>query len=455
MGYLSVGVGLVGALVGAVNLPAAVAFHTVNGLILAPTIAVIQWMAGWPLAAVRTVTPSPIEIALFYALTWVGLCLLLHRRAGPATGATLPSRRGPGLPLRVAAVVTAACALVGAADVGYWVYQRFWRGDLRVTALDVGQGSAVLVELPGGHTLLVDGGGFPDRTTFDVGAAVVAPFLWRNKIRSIDTLVLTHANSDHVNGMIFIADTFQVGSLWAASEAWGHPGYAELLRVCDERGIAKPRFAELERQRAIGPARLEILHPPGGAERRRRDENNASIVLRVSLGDHSILLPGDIMHPAEKELVRRAGDRLRSTVMLAPHHGSRTSSSEELLGAASPEAVLISCRERPGGGIPHPSVLERYRAHGARVWRTDRDGALQVVTDGQRLSIASHLKAGDTEASDYDGIAGGPITREPRRTVPAPFGKIPFYRYLPEGRRRVSSGSCCPAVSIHCLYAFW
>jgi competence protein ComEC len=86
---------------------------------------------------------------------------------------------------------------------------------------------------------------------------------------------------------------------------------------------------------------------------------------------------------------------LRSTVLLAPHHGSRTSSSDEFLKTVAPEAVLISCGARPGSGMPHPGVLERYRAQGARVWRTDRDGALRVVTDGRRLSVESYLKAGD------------------------------------------------------------
>ncbi|HSV92909.1 MAG TPA: MBL fold metallo-hydrolase, partial [Desulfobacterales bacterium] len=297
-------------------------------------------------------------------------------------------------------------------DAGYWAYQRFWRGELRVTALDVGQGSAVLVEFPGGHTLLVDGGGTADRSVFDVGAAVVAPFLWRQKIRTIDTLILTHANSDHVNGLIFIAEAFRVGALWAASGDVGHPGYAELIRVCDARGITRPSFAGIERVQAIGPARLEILHPPADPDAARlRDENNRSIVTRVGLGSHAVLIPGDVMQAAEKGIVRAAGDRLRSSVLLAPHHGSRTSSSEEFVRAVAPEAVLISCGGRPGSGMPHPGVLERYRAQGVRVWRTDRDGALRVVTDGRSLRVEPALNAGGDgipmRGESHGGDAGG------------------------------------------------
>jgi competence protein ComEC len=385
MGYLSVGLGLVGALAGAVSVPAAVACHTVNGVILEWTIAFIGWMAALPYSAVRAVTPSLVEIGLFYTLTWAGMALVLRRRSRP------PASGRP----RLAAAVMAVGLLVAAADAGYWTYQRFWRGDLRVTAIDVGQGSAVLVELPGGHTLLVDGGGTANRSIFDVGAAVVAPFLWRQKIRTIDTLILTHANSDHLNGLIFIAEAFRVGALWSASDQFEHPGYAELIRVCDARGIDRPPFAGLERVQMFGPARLEILHPPADpAAGRFRDENNRSIVTRVGLGSHAVLIPGDVMQAAEKGIVRAAGDRLRSSVLLAPHHGSRTSSSEEFVRAVAPEAVLISCGGRPGSGMPHPVVLERYRAQGARVWRTDQGGALRVVADGRCLRVESALNEG-------------------------------------------------------------
>jgi competence protein ComEC len=389
MGYLSVGLGLIGSLLGALSVPAAVACHWLNGLLLAPTVAFIHWMSGLPLAWVRTVTPTILEMVLFYLLTWSGMEMLRQRRSGPAAE---PPNARPVHRLRPAAAVMAVALLAATVDAGYWAFERFGRSDVRVTVLDVGQGSAVLLELPGGHTMLVDGGGVPDRTVFDVGAAVVAPYLWRQKIRTVDTLVLTHANSDHVNGLIFIAENFRIGSLWAASRATAHPGYAELLRVCDLRSVSRPAFAELARRHAYGAAEVDILFPPAGGTR-HRDENNHSVVLRARIADQAVLLPGDVMHAAERELVGSTGPGLRSTVLLAPHHGSRSSSSPELVAAAAPDTVLISCREHPGGGIPHPSVLERYHAAGARVWRTDRDGALMVTADGQRLTVRSHLTA--------------------------------------------------------------
>jgi len=157
--------------------------------------------------------------------------------------------------------------------------------------------------------------------------------------------------------------------------------------------MAVPRWAELPRNSTVKGAALEVLYPPGDfrerlqVDRWRQDENNNSLVTRVALGEVSVLIPGDIMRPAEKELVALAGDRLKSTVLIAPHHGSRTSSSEEFLAAVAPQAVFISCADRPGSGLPHPQTLERYAARKASIYRTDRNGAVQLTTDGRRYRI--------------------------------------------------------------------
>jgi competence protein ComEC len=293
-----------------------------------------------------------------------------------------------------------ALSLIGAGlDVGYWIYQRFGRQDLRVTMIDVGQGSAILLETPGGGTALVDGGGFADPAAFDVGARVVAPFLWRRKIASIDTLILTHPNSDHVNGLNFIADNFHVRELWTNGESRPISGYEALMQTVARRGIAVPGFTELPRESMANGFQIEVLYPPVDfldrqrAERWRRNENNNSLVIRLSLGEVSVLIPGDIMRPAEKELVVLAGDRLRSTVLIAPHHGSRSSSSEEFIRAVSPKAVLISCAERTAFGIPHPQVLQRYESARIRVYRTDQHGAVQLTADGHEVEIAPFLKS--------------------------------------------------------------
>jgi competence protein ComEC len=422
MGYLAVAAGLLGTVLAALSTPAAVVCYQIGGFVLSQSIAIMEWMAKWPYAAARTVSPSILEIILFYLVSWAALHLFTGRggtlsrsniivNASPACD---PSAE-PAAPRRLGCLrfstirpVVRGCHPVWAVlilslsvaglDAGYWIYQRFWRQDLRVTMIDVGQGSAVLLEFPGGGTALVDGGGFADSATFDVGGRVVAPLLWHRKIATIDTLILTHPNSDHVNGLVFIAENFKVRALWTNGESRPIRGYAALMHTAAQRGIASPRFADIPRDSMTDGARLEVMYPPVDfldlrrQDPWRRDENNNSLVTRVSLGEVSVLIPGDIMRPAEKEFAALAGDRLRSHVLIAPHHGSRSSSSEEFIRTVSPKAVLISCAGRPGSGIPHPQILQRYESIGAGVYRTDRHGAVQVTTDGREVEIIPFLK---------------------------------------------------------------
>lgn len=421
MGYVAVLAGLIGAFLVPFSDSAAILCFKLGGVVLSASIAAVKQMSDLPFAAAQTVSPSILEMVLFYASAWSVLRLIQFGRglAGPAAAGGAGGVAGTvGLPprsqrirhafrnggalaapgARAAAALLVLCLAAGCADAGYWLYQRFWHRDLRMTLLDVGQGSAALLELPGGRTVLVDGGGFADNAAFDVGAAIVAPFLWRNKIATVDTLILTHPNSDHLNGLVFIAENFNVGALWENGEPWHTLGYQALMRAVADHGVSRPRFAELPRDSTLNGVRLEVLYPPADflarreTERWRRDENNNSLVTRFSFGEVSILLPGDIMRPAEKELVAMAGDRLKSRVLVAPHHGSRTSSSEEFAAAVAPQAVFISCADRPGSGIPHAQTLERYAARGARIYRTDRNGAIRLITDGERLVIEPFLK---------------------------------------------------------------
>jgi competence protein ComEC len=373
-----------------------------GGAILSFAMAAVEWMARLPFAAARTVTPSWVEVALFYTAFGCVIHLLQRRRGRPAVAEPAAGEgrggaggnRGSGF----AWVLLALCLLAAAADAGFWFHQRFRHRELRVTLIDVGQGSAALIELPGGRTLLVDGGGFADNAAFDVGAAVVAPFLWSRKIATIDRLILTHPNSDHLNGLVFIAENFNVGSLWTNGEPWHSQPYRALMEAAAAHGIDRPPFGALPRRSLTEGVLLEVLYPPADfverreSERWRRDPNNNSLVTRFSYGDFSIILPGDIMRPAEKELVAMAGSRLRANVLVAPHHGSRTSNSEDLLEAVQPQAVLISCAGRAGSGLPHPQVIERFAQRGLPVFRTDRHGAIRLVSDGKGFSIEPFIR---------------------------------------------------------------
>ena len=142
---------------------------------------------------------------------------------------------------------------------------------------------------------------------------------------------------------------------------------------------------------------LRLSCPPTGFQREdqalqnpeewRRKFNNRSMVISIRLGEVGILFPGDIEKAAEKDLVARLGERLRHRVLVAPHHGSRTSSSRPFLECVSPEVVLVSAGWENRFRCPYPDVLARYREMDARILRTDADGALVLETDGRRLVV--------------------------------------------------------------------
>ena len=279
-----------------------------------------------------------------------------------------------------------------AADTCYWLYQRFGSADLRVTVIDVGQGSSSLLELPGGYTMLIDGGGFADNSAFDVGAAIVAPLLWRKKIRTVDTLILSHPNSDHLNGLIYIARHFHVKNVWTNNEAQNTLGYNNFMGVISDKKIVLPSFSDMPQNHSINGVNLDLLYPPPGFIKRKekekwRNANNNSLVVKVSMGSTSFLFPGDIMAAAEKELVGLAGKKLNSTVLIAPHHGSRSSSSTAFLGEVNPDVIVVSSGRQSRFKLPHPATLNKYQQLGSSIFRTDINGAVSLSTDGQQLEI--------------------------------------------------------------------
>ncbi|MEX1328172.1 MAG: ComEC/Rec2 family competence protein [Desulfobacterales bacterium] len=384
---------------------------------------VVQFFSELPFAAIKIFTPSLLEIGCYYVLGWA----LLNLRRYPRLAAIWPRRSerlasssvardmktslpgggpGPGkfqniiqrlrfkgiLPSDPAIAALVLVLLTLAGDTCYWLYQRFGHTDLRVTVIDVGHGSASLLEFPGGYTMLIDGGGFADNAAFDVGAAIVAPLLWKKKIRTVDTLILSHPNSDHLNGLIYIARYFHVKNVWTNSETHDTLGYQTLMGVIANRKIVLPAFADMPRSLWVNGVKLDFLYPPQGYLKRKekegwRNTNNNSLVVKVSMGSRSFLFPGDIMAAAEEELVGMAGRKLDSTVLIAPHHGSRSSSSTAFLGEVNPEVVVISCGRRSRFKLPHPTILQKYQHNGYAIFRTDLNGAVSLSTDGQQLEI--------------------------------------------------------------------
>jgi competence protein ComEC len=333
---------------------------------------VVTQIASWPWSAVRCVTPSIAEIVLYYCLA--GICLYWKRIPKPH-------------------IMAGFLLLLVGVDIGYWCHERFGRRELIVTAVDVGQGSASLLELPGGYTVLIDGGGFSDNSAFDVGARILAPLLWRQKIRTLDLVVLTHPNSDHLNGLLFLLQHFNVKSVWSNHEPADTMGYSRWISILEHRQIPHQDFKTLPQVVVKNGVRFEILAPPRDYLARRetenwRDLNNNSIVMRVCYGQISLLITGDIAAKAEADLLRRyTQNELASTLLMVPHHGSRKSSTLRFLSTVMAKDAVISAGWQNRFGFPHREVLDRLAVIGSRVWCTNESGAVRIMTDGKTYSI--------------------------------------------------------------------
>ena len=255
--------------------------------------------------------------------------------------------------------------------------------NLKLTFIDVGQGESILVEFPGRKKMLIDGGGHPEGT-FDTGEQVVSPFLWEKGIKKIDYLVLTHAHPDHLNGLKAVARNFKIGEYWETFSPLDSDPYREFKESLSSSVSRKRLFRGHSLQEK--KVRIEVLHPEKGEPYVDTISNDHSLVLRLSCNQISFLLPGDIEIDAEKKILESSG-QIKSQVLKSPHHGSPSSSSEAFLDMVSPETVVISVGENNRYGFPDHEILERYKKIGAKVYRTDVHGAVEVSSDGLRIFV--------------------------------------------------------------------
>ena len=260
------------------------------------------------------------------------------------------------------------------------------KGSLRVTFLDVGQGDAAIVDLPDGSAMMIDGGGLVG-SPVDVGERVVAPVLRARRRSSIALAVLSHPHPDHFGGLRRGLVAATLGALWDTGQGEAETvggEYAALLADLRARGVPVLRPGEVCGARVVGGARIEVLAPCPDLTLDRGPNDN-SFVLRISYGERSFLFVGDAEHAEEADLTRAAPSALRSDVLKIGHHGSRTSTTASFLEAVAPSIAVISCGVRNRFGHPAPSTLATLATSRARVFRTDRDGAVTITTDGHTL----------------------------------------------------------------------
>ncbi len=281
--------------------------------------------------------------------------------------------------------------------------------NLRITFLDVGEGDASIVELSDKKVMLIDGGPY----NLDTGRRVIAPYLWSKGIRQIDFMVLSHPHPDHYGGLIYIIDNFKVGEIWlngrskrlSAKTRFGMiPEAGEFFQKIQEEKIP----SKILRRGDVLEARdykIYVLHPydefyadsPRGEF---SNENSDSLVLKMDTGDISFLLTGDVEIEAEENLMY-LGKWLRSDIIKVPHHGGRTSSSEEFLKMVKPQTAVVSAGKDNPFNHPHRETLERYKDVGVKFFRTDKNGAVTITSRDNSYEIKTYW---DSRLKEVQGL---------------------------------------------------
>ncbi len=273
---------------------------------------------------------------------------------------------------------------------------------LRITALDVGQGDALLVDLPDGRLMLIDGGGMVG-VPVDPGERVILPTLRARRRSHLDVVVLTHPHPDHFGGLESVLREVSVGELWYGGAGVAPPApntsgprsaYERLFDVAREKHVALRSASELCGEVALPGAglvsALAVLHPcPGPVAAASANDN--SLVLRFRHGRHAALLVGDAERWAEDRLLGAHGAALGADYLKVGHHGSRSSSGPAFIRRVAPRFAVISSGVRNRFGHPHPEALASLEGAGARVLRLDRLGAVEWQSNGVRDAIRSFL----------------------------------------------------------------
>lgn len=242
--------------------------------------------------------------------------------------------------------------------------------EVTLTLLDVGQGLATLISTQHHHLVFDTGSRSPDG--LDMGAAVVLPAIYQQGIKSLDTLIISHGDNDHSGGGQSLSEQLKIDRILSSDPTWAERPTAE--------------YCQTGQQWHWDGVEFRILAPPATGFIK---ENNNSCVLQITTTGQHLLLTGDIEAEAEQWLVEQFGSALASTVLIVPHHGSKTSSTQAFLDQVQPTLSLVSSGYLNRFHFPHPTVSQRYHAIGSRYLNTADSGAIYIHTQDKDLSVTT------------------------------------------------------------------
>ena len=267
---------------------------------------------------------------------------------------------------------------------------------LRVAFLDVGQGDATVIELPGGQTILIDAG--PRYRRLDMGQAVIGPYLWDQGIRRLDHVIATHPQWDHVGGMPWVLKTFEVGQYWSNGMTREREFYRRLEQSLYETNAQEFHAQDGQVITQTDDCVLKVVNPllrnvnrfyKGKAMKSGSELNNRSLVVYLTCGPHSMLLTADVEREALQHLNQML-DVHEARVIKVPHHGAKSSLHEKWIENLEAEVAVVSVGQHNRYGHPYPSVVEAYVQKGIPLYRTDHDGAVWITANLNSSDMMVH-----------------------------------------------------------------
>jgi len=385
------GIIITGALAGGLGLialPIAQAVAWLAWLFLSYMLLVVNGFAAFPLSSIEVGSVNTTLIWVYYSVLALVIWFSGHRQKAitlTSKSLTLAKSGGNSVtsfisrlpkkwvipPLLVVAILVSLAAATMPDD------------NLHISFLNIGQGDAILIQTPTHQDILIDGGPSPQAISLELGKKL--PF-WD---RTINLVVLTHPNADHVTGLVEVLHRYNVEQVLYPDLDFKSDIYDEWLRLVEEKDI-KYTVAQAGQQIDLGNGVvIEVLNPPEILfANTSSDVDNNGMVLRLSIGEVSFLLTADIRQEAEFELINRRAD-LQSTVLKVAHHGSDTSTYHEFLAVVNPQLAVISVGTDNTYGHPSDEVMERLeeKLGSENIYRTDEQGTIEFITDGKKLWV--------------------------------------------------------------------
>jgi competence protein ComEC len=380
-----------GALVAFVGLVAAFAAQILGWLawlFLSYLVLLVRGFDALPYSSLNVATISPWYILGYYAVLAGVIALLSYRTRladissrltsgmqKVAQGISRPrlgfSPKWLVLPLLLVAVVVWSVALTMPDD------------RLHVSFFDVGQGDSILIQTPSGQNILIDGG--PDSQKINLELSEKLPF-WD---RTIDLMVSTQPQADHVTGLVEVLQRYNVGQVLESGVSYDSSIYQEWCSFVEDKGIEHDVACAGQEIDFGDGVKMEVLNPPAILWQETSDDvDNNGVVLRLSWGNVSFLFTADIRADTELELIRQRAN-LKSTVLKVAHHGSDTSTSEHFLAAVDPEVAVICVGADNPYGHPHQEIIDRLtdRLGEENVYLTSTNCTIEFITDGETLWV--------------------------------------------------------------------